>query len=567
MAEMSSLDFRAHDEFIGAYKYACGTNEDPNYHNNSCETSQHGTISPMSLAAFKSLRLRQVCVSFSSDSIASRWIWGPIIGQLSVLILEKCRITESDFIRILRHCVGSSEELAQKSTTHFNYEEERSIDTSSEQCSNLKSLSLIDTRELFRPGTFLSEPDDKSIVSRALSRLTKLDVSDNSYMTDALFGRLITCSPNLKTLKVNRISIQHHPGIYKKYYPRIDMSQLQNSQEKDVPQFNSSSIFTFGCLLHYLTHNVVQLKTLGLQGTDLPDTLLYRLSSLPNLCLYSLDISRNLGIKQSGMKYISLNQGNYLKELNISYCRRISMDYDPTLIQIFKHLSGLKKLVLWGLSFPRGFDECVSQLPSLEYLDIRDCDLPTKHLADGIVKVLEDCESSSKIVSSEDASSSGGNELPQVVKEADTKIKRDAEEQTCAKKLKVLILSRYCRAPEQLLRIFKWAINLDEVNFSGCVLNDNVLREILVTLKDRNLSYLNLSHCTEITELGLIGSNVSQEKVPSGSENTHLLKSNTKSGVSVLATPQAHHKITSLARITNLQLHGIAVTDATIVGK
>ena len=31
MAEMSSLDFRVNDEFIGAYKYACDTNEDINY--------------------------------------------------------------------------------------------------------------------------------------------------------------------------------------------------------------------------------------------------------------------------------------------------------------------------------------------------------------------------------------------------------------------------------------------------------------------------------------------------------------------------------------------------------
>ena len=383
-------------------------------------------------------------------------------------------------------------------------------------------------------------------------------------MTDALFGRLLTCcSPNLQKLKVNRISIQHHPGIYKKYYPEINVSQLHNSKET---QFNSPSIFTFGCLLHYLTYNAVQLKTLGLQGTDLPDSLLQTLSGLPNLCLNSLDISRNLGIKQAGMNYLALNQGPHLREINISYCRRISMDYDPTLVQIFKHLSGLKKLVLWGLSFPRGFDECVSHLPNLEYLDIRDCDLPTKHLADGIVRALEDCESSTKVAASEVVPSNCGKERHQVMEE-DAKLIKYAEEQTCASKLKVLILSKYCRAPEQLVRIFKWAINLREVNFSGCVLNDIVMREILHALKGRNLSYLNLSHCTEITDAGFIGSDASKENTPSGSnhDNTRLLKNNIKS--EVLVTPQARQTITSMAKITNLQLNSTAVTDATIKGK
>ena len=50
----------------------------------------------------------------------------------------------------------------------------------------------------------------------------------------------------------------------------------------------------------------------------------------------------------------------------------------------------MKKLIFWGISFPRGLCECLSYLPNLEYLDITDCDLPTKHLADGIVKVLEE---------------------------------------------------------------------------------------------------------------------------------------------------------------------------------
>ena len=58
------------------------------------------------------------------------------------------------------------------------------------------------------------------------------------------------------------------------------------------------------------------------------------------------------------------------------------------LVQIFKNLSNLKKLVLKGMSFPRGIDECLSHLPNLEYHDTTDSDFPTKHLADGIVKPL-----------------------------------------------------------------------------------------------------------------------------------------------------------------------------------
>ena len=54
-------------------------------------------------------RLRNVSIAFSSDEIASRWVWSPVLARLTSLTFEECPITERDFVRILSHCIYNVE--------------------------------------------------------------------------------------------------------------------------------------------------------------------------------------------------------------------------------------------------------------------------------------------------------------------------------------------------------------------------------------------------------------------------------------------------------------------------
>ena len=489
-------------------------------------------LSSLSIATFKHVRLRKVSISFSSDSMARKWIWAPVVAGSTSLTLDKCCINERDFIRIITHCIHS--DYVDYTTTKNEYSSDRDpYATNSEQpkTSKLKSLSLVDTREMFMSGTLMNQIEDQEIGFLALSNVTKLDISRNSYMTDVLFQRLVSSMPNIETLILNEISIQHHPGIYKKFYPEHvaqvggDGVHDVSSEKEDQRIFDSPSIFTFGCLLQYLKNKAENIKVLALQGTNLPDAMVQNISTIPQLKLRSLDISKNLGIKQVGMRQLAISQRDHLTELNVSLCRRIAMDYNPNLLVIFENLSSLTKLVLHGISCPRGFDECLLHLKNLEHLDITDCDIPARHLADGIVKPLEDAEMLEKSlpkreiekgqnnVTKEDIRPSAQDQNTVSPNEEVSPIE-EASKICCALKLRVLVLSRFFRAPEQMARILRWTSNLIQINFNGCTLSQETIMQLFRTLSSRGLKELNLNRCDEVGDLG------------SGSQRTesHLVK-------------------------------------------
>ena len=561
MAEMSYFDFKGQNEIT---------------ENHDMSNPQYLLSSPMSLVAIKSLRLRKICISFSNDFMASQWVLGPIMKELVELKLYKCQIKEEDFVRILAHCVRGYQASIEDNNDNDGglYDKTHGEAKYSKKISNLKSLELIDSLQSFQSGSLtspsaLEQPKAVDIISRILSNLTTLDISNNKSMTDDLFIKLTSYSPNLQTLIVDKISIQYHPGIYKKYYPEYNSANIYDiniEEQGSRSPFHSPNVFTFGCLLYYTRGIASELKNLSLQGTDLPDTLLQKLASIPNLKLQTLDISKNLGIKQLGMNHLTHYQGSHLKELDISLCRRIGMDYDPRLVQIFKNLPTLKKLVLKGMSFPRGFGECLSYLHTLEYLDITDSDLPTKHLADGIVKPLEDAlEPSKTSPSDEQASSPRRNENKQDEGKEEGIYSQLKEEVSCAKSLRVLILSRYCKAPEQFARIVKWTPNLVNLNMEYCSLTDEVLHKIFEALKGSNLSTLNLNGCEDVTGTGFMG-HKSAEILKSDS-STFLNDSDMKNSQLTLANTHLNGSIGSLRRITKLQINRTMVTDATILGK
>ena len=461
------------------------------------DTISEEFLSPLSIATFKCLKLRKVSIAFSSDAIAAKWLWGPIVASSKSLTLEKCSITERDFVRFLTHYLGID------FTGHLRGNS--SILEEKKSASTLRSLSLIDCRDLFMSGGLLDKPDDLKIAHIVLSNVTCLDISQNSYLTDQLFQRLVQCMPKLEALIMNETNIQHHPGIYKKFYPDHVIEGIENNPEnekKDSRVFNSPSILTFGCLLQYLKTKGSNITKLGLQGTNLPDSMIHEISEIPELALKCLDISRNPGIKQESMKIFTERNSCHLEKLNISYCRRITMDYNPNLLGIFENLANLTKLVIHGISCNKGFDECLLLLKHLEYLDLADCDIPARHLADGIVKPLEETCFTLNMSFSDIKPTTVKSDLENKLRNMNGhSLMKEAGKNCCASKLQVLIFSKYLRAPEQIVRILRWTPNLIRLNFNGCTLSQTAMAQLFQTLCLSALNELDLNKCEETGNL------------------------------------------------------------------
>ena len=482
------------------------------------DTTTLDFLSTLSITTFKSLKLRKISIAFSSDAMAATWLWGPVITASNSLTLEKCSITERDFVRVLTHCLGKTnrDDLSQ----HVNFYSisdstndtrgHKSANNELKSTSNLRHLALIDCRDLFMSGGLMDQPSDLIVASLVLSNVTTLDISRNTYMTDVMFQRLIRCMPELETLILNETNIQHHPGIYKKFYPEHVIQGSADSPDEEVKNsriFNSPSIFTFGCLLQYLKSQSIKITALGLQGTNLPDGMIQEISNIPGLKLKSLDISRNPGIKQGGMMHLTESQSCHLQELDFSFCRRVTMDYTSYLPLIFENLSNLTKLVIQGISCTRGFDECLLFLTHLEHLDITDCDIPARHLADGIIKPLEEASSLTASFPSSEVNTDNRSNIEEGMTNRESgndtyihdkySIMKKAEQRCCARKLKVLIFSKYLRAPEHIARILKWTTNLRRLNFNGCTLSQDAMAQLFQSLNSSGLNDLNLNKCEE----------------------------------------------------------------------
>ena len=66
---------------------------------------------------------------------------------------------------------------------------------------NLKSLGLINCRELFMTGTFLANEADKENLSKSLVNLEELILDNNTYLSDVLLLRIAGVLNNIRALR------------------------------------------------------------------------------------------------------------------------------------------------------------------------------------------------------------------------------------------------------------------------------------------------------------------------------------------------------------------------------
>ena len=97
--------------------------------------------------------------------------WSAVSDLLRSLDLVNCEITEKDVTAILLNL------------------------------RRLHSLALVNCRDVFMSGTFLSNACERSEVGRNLAGLRSLKLDDNKYLNDILLIRITETTPNLKILR------------------------------------------------------------------------------------------------------------------------------------------------------------------------------------------------------------------------------------------------------------------------------------------------------------------------------------------------------------------------------
>ncbi|KAJ2947904.1 hypothetical protein O0L34_g9695 [Tuta absoluta] len=318
-----------------------------------------------------------------------------------------------------------------------------------QKCVNLETLAIQACKELFMSGRLLEGKTD-GLLSSQMEHLKSLSLSDNAYLTDALFNRFVMAAPVLEELNLSGCSLQFHVGLVKKFYP----------QDTDVFQNPSESVLTFYFVLQFLVNRAKNIKRLLFSNTLIDGVALKNLAEAKNLKLDSLKVHACDQLTNTGFLALTTHQ-TCLKVLDIGLCTRVT---DQTLVYIAKNL-----LILEHLNIQRcravtdlGVAE-IQKLKKLKYLNISECELITK---EGILKGI--CA-----------------QVNQVMEELD---------------IHSLNIDQDC-----LVMISDSLPNLSYLNISYCF-NAVTDTSIQVIFKNQvNLRVLLMSHCDKVSDAGLTG--------------------------------------------------------------
>ena len=72
-----------------------------------------------------------------------------------------------------------------------------------QNCSNLKSLQLSELQYSFQSQTFLQDSKDRKLVRIALKNVNEINLSDNHYLSDEVFKRIMSCLKGLRSLDLS----------------------------------------------------------------------------------------------------------------------------------------------------------------------------------------------------------------------------------------------------------------------------------------------------------------------------------------------------------------------------
>lgn len=238
-------------------------------------------------------------------------------------------------------------------------------------CKSLVNLGINHAREVFISGGFLSCQTDREEVKESLKNVQHLDLSWNSpYLTDRLFNRIVSCTPNVRELILSNTKLLSHSGIYKKFYSPDQASE-----------FDSPSVLTWKNIVAFIHERSKQLTSLDFYNSDIPG--LSDFAGFPDLELKALDVGKCGHVSQDSLLELCQRQP-CLERLNLDNCRRALADNPAKNLIIFENLSRLQELSIKGISAPKGMENCLPLLDGLKTLDLSSCDIPSRKIADGL---------------------------------------------------------------------------------------------------------------------------------------------------------------------------------------
>ncbi|XP_053683098.1 uncharacterized protein LOC128733496 [Sabethes cyaneus] len=255
---------------------------------------------------------------------------------------------------------------------------------------NLRALRVEGCRELLMSGRLFDSVKQDDL-AQALQNLTTLSLAYNRYLSDALFKRIVSLTPNLVNLDLSGCPISFHKGLYRKFYP----IQLDDASE---------SVLTFHYISQFLERQADKLKTVNFSLTLIDGDSLEMLAGFKNLRLDTLDLNSCDQLTNSGITALAQQQTS-LQHLDFSKSVRFT---DSCLHKICLNLTNLKSLNLRRCRAltDLGIKELVN-LPKLQALDISECESitgqgiingiaskPSSILLELYVSALNLCESS-----------------------------------------------------------------------------------------------------------------------------------------------------------------------------
>ncbi len=345
--------------------------------------------------------------------------WLSLLPGLTGLTLRRCSVGEKDLAAMLA------------------------------RCPRLRRLALVDMREVFISGNFLSSPEEAARARAALGNLVELDLSSNQYMSDTLFDNVISCAENLESLVLDRCRIVTTGSAGASYNPAL----------------YPNTVFTFRCLLRFLGRRAGKLKRLSLYGTSVDGVAVQDMARVEGLALEEVNLGRCSAVSQESVLDLARANAGSLRALNLDYCRRVLMDYPATSLSIFQEMAEVRRLSLRGNTVPVILGSCLAQLDRLEELDCSELDSLGRYLCEGL-----------------GAAGGGGG-----------------------KTLRRLYMRSFGCSPDVVIRLCSALTNLTVLDLSNCQegVTNAALQAVIGSM--RGLEELRLNNCRRLTDVGFSG--------------------------------------------------------------
>lgn len=233
---------------------------------------------------------------------------------------------------------------------------------------NLESLKIINCRDLFLTGHLFKYPNNQAAIREACHNVKSLSLSNNRYISDAIFNRVLDTMQNIQSLNLSGCFISFHSALYRKFYPKCQHEPSEN-------------VFTFFVIMQFIEMNAKTLKFLNFSETLIDSNALNRLAEVENLELHGLKLRSCDQLTNNGISKI-VNSQKSITEIDLSLSVRFT---DLSLLDICHTLTNLRVLKMRRCrAITDQSVKEINQLKHLESLDFSECDgITSKGLIEG----------------------------------------------------------------------------------------------------------------------------------------------------------------------------------------